>query len=156
MGLCRGGNLLLGMSAVPTIAQQQWYLALIPILYIAAITAISRGEVKGGQRMTGILSLSLLTVVLGGLLALNWAFSDNSLAMLPFWGLFAAMVLPRWIQAVINPEAKNIRQAVKMGILSLIILNATIGAGFSGLMAGLSILGLLPLSRSLAKLFSVT
>ncbi len=156
MGLCRGGNLWLGMSASVSIVQEKWYLALIPITYIAAITAISRGEVKGGQRITGIVSLGLLTGVLGGLLSLNWIFADYSLAMLPFWVLFAVMLLPSWINAMSHPDAENIRRAVKMGVISLIILNATIGAIFGGLTAGLSILLLFPLSKSLAQLFSVT
>ncbi|NBC04110.1 MAG: UbiA-like protein EboC, partial [Bacteroidetes bacterium] len=42
MGLCRGGNLLLGISIVPGILFQSWFLAFIPIVYIASITLISR------------------------------------------------------------------------------------------------------------------
>ncbi|NJL81449.1 MAG: UbiA-like protein EboC, partial [Richelia sp. SM2_1_7] len=54
MGICRGGNLLLGVSILPSMVGESWYLALIPITYIAAITAISQGEVHGGKRSTGI------------------------------------------------------------------------------------------------------
>ncbi|MFW5726828.1 MAG: UbiA-like protein EboC, partial [bacterium] len=43
MGMCRGGNLLLGVSAIPAALADTWYISLIPIIYIAAITMISRG-----------------------------------------------------------------------------------------------------------------
>lgn len=34
MGLCRGGNLLLGVSATPVIVSERWFLALIPIFRV--------------------------------------------------------------------------------------------------------------------------
>src|SRR5687768_15036563 len=48
MGMCRGLNLLLGLSIIPARATEYWFLAIVPIIYIAAITMISRGEVHGG------------------------------------------------------------------------------------------------------------
>src|SRR5687768_7617173 len=44
MGICRGLNLLLGISIIPQSLLQYWYVGLIPVVYIAAITMISRGE----------------------------------------------------------------------------------------------------------------
>ena len=38
MGICRGLNLLLGLSIIGSRAMDYWYLAIIPIIYIAAIT----------------------------------------------------------------------------------------------------------------------
>src|SRR5437868_755084 len=52
MGACRGLNLLLGISIIPAALYQYWAISLIPVLYIAAITMISRGEVHGGKRGT--------------------------------------------------------------------------------------------------------
>jgi 4-hydroxybenzoate polyprenyltransferase len=52
MGLCRGLNLLLGMSIVPASLSQYGWLAIFPIIYIAAITMISRDEVHGGKKIT--------------------------------------------------------------------------------------------------------
>lgn len=49
MGLCRGFNLLLGISIVPGMLEIYWWMGFIPILYIAAVTNISRGEVHGGS-----------------------------------------------------------------------------------------------------------
>lgn len=156
MGLCRGGNLLLGVSAVPFLVEQRWYLAFIPIVYIAAVTAISRGEVAGGKQKTGAIALVLLGIVLGSLLALSLMPHYSFLVAFPFWALFAVRVFPAWLKATTNPSADIIRQAVKVGVISLILLDATLGAGFTGGVLGFLILGLLPLSLALARLFVVT
>jgi len=155
MGACRGGNLLLGMSVVPAMVGQ-WFLALIPIAYIAAITAISRGEVHGGKATTGILALLLVGAVIGAMLALGLGQNYEVLAALPFIGLFAARVLPAFVKAVREPTPEQIRTAVKAGVLSLIVLDATIAAGFAGLPYGLLVLSLLPVSITLAQIFAVT
>src|SRR5688500_11843123 len=48
MGVCRGLNLLLGISIYPAAIEFYWFLCIIPVIYIFAITMISRGEVHGG------------------------------------------------------------------------------------------------------------
>ncbi|MCW5316044.1 UbiA-like protein EboC [Nostoc sp. KVJ3] len=156
MGLCRGSNLLLGVSAVPAIVGERWYLILIPILYIAAITAISQGEVHGGKKITGVVALSLIAIVLTAVLALGLLGEYTAIAALPFAALLAIRVLPNFIKAAREPVAENIRNAVKIGVLSLIVLDATIASGFSGLYYGLLVLLLLPISMKLAQLFAVT
>jgi 4-hydroxybenzoate polyprenyltransferase len=156
MGLCRGSNLLLGVSAVPAIVWERWYLALIPVLYIAAITAISQGEVHGGKKITGVLALVLIAIVLTAVLALGLLEEYTAIAALPFAILLAIRVLPNFIKAAREPIADNIRNAVKIGVLSLIVLDATVASGFAGLYYGLLVLILLPFSMKLAKLFAVT
>jgi len=156
MGLCRGGNLLLGVSAIPAMVTQLWFLALIPIFYIAAVTAISRGEVHGGKSSTGKLALLLLAIALGGVLALGLLPNYFIFAALPFLALLTWQVFPPFIAATYNPSADIIRKAVKAGVLSLIILDASMAAGFAGGVYGLLVLGLLFVSITLAKIFAVT
>lgn len=156
MGLCRGANLLLGVSAIPLAVQSDWFLALIPIIYIAAITTISRGEVHGGSRLTGVVALFMLALVIGGMVSLDLLPSYSGLSVLPFGGLFVALVLPKFVGAAMNPTAEQIRGAVKTGIICLIILDAAIAAGFTDWTYGLMVLALLPVSRGLAQLFAVT
>ena len=156
MGVCRGGNLLLGVSAIPPAVSDRWYLALIPIIYIAAITAISQGEVQGGKKMTGLIAISLIGLVIAIILGLGILPEYTVLITLPFLTLFIALVLPPFIKAAINPSPQFIQMAVKAGILSLIVLDATIAAGFSNWLYGLLLLALLPLSRLLARIFAVT
>jgi 4-hydroxybenzoate polyprenyltransferase len=179
MGLCRGGNLLLGMSVLPMpalLAQLAW-LAWLPVAYIAAITLISRGEVHGGNRthlqvggaLYGLVGLGLL---LAGQVAerVNWAAALGLpgqmpglplpklyfLMMLPLLALLGYLVLAPWWRAWQVPNPKNIMLAVKAGVLSLIGLDAALAAHFGGLGWGLLVLALLPLSRWLAKVFAVT
>lgn len=156
MGLCRGGNLLLGVSAVPAMVGERWYLAAIPLLYIAAITAISQGEVQGGKKTTGAIALLLVGAVLGAVLTLGLLPEYAVLAALPFAVLLAGRVLPPFIKAAREPVPELIRPAVKAGVLSLIALDAAVAAGFAGWPYGLLVLALLPLSMAFAQLFAVT
>ncbi len=156
MGSCRGSNLLLGISAVPAMVGEYWFLALIPIVYIAAVTAISRGEVQAAKANTGIIALLLIGIVIAGLLALGLLKNYQFLAALPFMALFAGRVLLPFAKAVREPNPEQIRMAVKAGVLSLIVLNATVAAGFASLPYGLLVLSLLPISLALAQIFAVT
>lgn len=156
MGLCRGGNLLLGVSVVPAAIQELWFLALIPIIYIAAITMISRGEVHGGNKsaliggavMYGSIILSLLILTL---------FSDIVWwQILPFIILFACLIFPPLIKALKKQEPHLIGKAVQAGVLSLIVFNAALSAVFAGAIYGVVVLLLLPISMGIANYFSVT
>lgn len=156
MGICRGGNLLLGMSIVPAALSELWYLAVIPIIYIAAITAIAQGEVHGGNKITGTVAIAFLGIVIGSIFALGILPEYTLLFSLPGLTLFTALVLPPFIRAAINPSPELIQTAVKAGVLSLIVLDATIASGFTNWFYGLFILALLPFSRILARMFAVT
>ena len=156
MGLCRGGNLLLGVSAAPALLSELWYLALIPVAYIGAITAISSGEVHGGRQATGILAIALIVLVISALFALDLRLDYHTSPALPFILLFAVLVLPPFVSAAMEPSPDRVRKAVKRGVLSLIAMDAAIAAGFGGWPLGLAVLILLPVSIGLAKLFSVT
>lgn len=156
MGLCRGCNLLLGVSAMSSMIGEWWLLSLIPIVYIAAITTLSRGEVHGGKVSTGIIALLLMSTVIVGLLGLGLLNNYHLLAALPFVVLLAIRVLLPFINATGKPSPENIRIAVRAGILSLIVLDATVAAGFASLPYGLIVLLLLPLSMTLSKIFAVT
>ncbi len=156
MGACRGGNLLLGMSAAPAALGVLWPLALIPVAYIAAITAVSRGEVHGGARRTGWLAVGLIALVAGSLLLLGLAESYEVPGALPFLVLFGGAVGLPFVRAARDPRPERIRRAVKVGVLALILLNATLAAGFAGWGFGLGVLALLPLSLALGHVFAVT
>lgn len=156
MGLCRGGNLLLGVSVIPAMVMERWFLALIPIVYIAAVTAVSQGEVEGGKQRTGWLAIALVLWVLAGLFGLAGLSTYRWLPVLPFAALFAGLVLPAFGRAARDPSPETVRRAVRAGVLSLIVLDAAIAAGFADWLYGLVVLALLPLSMALARVFAVT
>jgi 4-hydroxybenzoate polyprenyltransferase len=157
MGFCRGGNLLLGCSILPSILPHVWFIALLPILYIASITLISQGEVKGGSKIAGMGALVLLNLVTIGLFSLVLLVpSFKLLTSIPFIALFTILVIPTFVKAAIKPVPRLIRSAVRTGVLSLIILNSAIAGGFAGFIFGICVLLLLPLSYLLSRLFAVT
>lgn len=156
MGICRSGNLLLGCSIVPLALTQVWYLAFLPLIYIGSITLISQGEVHGGSKASGSWALILILLVTAALLLLGLLPSYEIIPALPFAVLFGVMVIPPFLKAAHNPEAPLIKKAVKRGVLSLILLNSTLAAGFSGIELGIVVVLLLPFSMLLAKLFAVT
>lgn len=156
MGLCRGGNLLLGVSAVSTALPTLWFLSLIPVVYIAAITMISRGEVHGAHRYALWASVGMYTLVMSSLLALAVVLSVSVEIVIPFLLLLGYLIYPPLVKALQQSEPRYVGLAVKAGVLSLIVLDATLAATFAGWAYGLCVLVLLPLSRWLARRFAVT
>lgn len=155
MGLCRGLNLLLGISIVPSAVNNWWFLAVVPIIYIASITMISRGEVHGGSRNTLYIAALFYSIVI--ILILYFALIKGSvLFSLVFLLPFAWMIFNPLLKAIKEPAGKNIGKAVKAGVLALILMNAAWAAAFGALYLALVIILLLPLSLKLGKIFAVT
>ncbi len=154
MGACRSGNLLLGMSVLPLSALSGW-LALIPLIYIAAITMISRGEVHGGSRPVLYRGLALYSLVILLILVISGS-AGSLLPALPLTLLFALFIIPPLLRAIRQPEGPRIGAAVKAGVLGLIAMDAALAAGFAGIGYGLAILLLLPVSLILGRIFAVT
>lgn len=157
MGLCRGGNLLLGMAAVPGMPAGMWPVVLLPVIHISAVTLVSRGEVSGGSRVSGMLATALVltTGILLILLTLVLR-SGASPTALPFALLFLAALLPPFWRSARDPKPDRVRRAVKRGVLGLILLNSSLAATWSGPLAGLLVILLLPVSLLLARYFAVT
>lgn len=156
MGACRGGNLLLGVSATFGAVEQYWFIAFIPIIYIAAITTISRGEVHGGNSGALYLAFALYTIVIGSISVLTTQTRTSFWQVVPFLILFAFLIFPPLYKASQDRKPQNIGKAVKAGIIALIVMDAALAAGFAGWVYALFILALLPVSRFLARTFAVT
>ena len=156
MGLCRGGNLLLGVSVIPLAVQELWPIAFIPVIYIAAITMISRGEVHGGNRKALWGGVAMYAIILLSIVLLSFYSEILWWQVLPFVGVFAFLIYNPLLKALRHQEPKLIGKAVKAGVLSLIVLNAALATVFAGWSYGLMVLLLLPISLIIAKYFSVT
>ncbi len=158
MGSCRAGNLLLGITILWPLSMPS--VIVVPWVYILAITLVSQAEVDGAQataqqRWNGILAFAMMGLVLVSAVALGF-WQHQAIAILPFAALLGLRILPSFGQVVAEPTSVHARTAVRAGILSLIILDATLAASFAGLTAGLLVLLLLPLSMGFAKVFAVT
>ncbi|MEO8961236.1 MAG: UbiA-like protein EboC [Ginsengibacter sp.] len=155
MGLCRGLNLLLGISVVTVALNQWWFIAFVPIIYIAAITMISRGEVHGGNKNALYFAAVLYSIVIMAILLLSYKnaqFWWTIIFLLPF----AIMIFSALTKAIRLPLPKNIGKAVKAGVIALILMNAAWAAAFGAIVLAFLIVLLLPLSLWLSKLFAVT
>lgn len=157
MGSCRGGNLLLGVSILPAVIPDVWFLALIPLIYIASITLVSQGEVHGGNKTYGFTALGFILLIVVTFVLLPMLVISFSLVMaFPFLLVFGVLVIPPFYKAASNPEPSVIKTAIKRGVLSLVILNSVFAAGFGGFWSGLLVVVLFFISIGIAKLFQVT
>jgi hypothetical protein len=155
MGLCRGLNLLMGISVVWPVLEQYWWLGLVPVVYIAAVTAISKGEVHGGNPRTLRITAVCYVLVCSMLLVMAGR-NKHIWETIPFVLFFAFMIGRPLLKAMKDPIGPNIGKAVKGGIIALIIMNAAWVAAFSTLPHALLVLILLPVSIGIAKVFAVT
>ncbi|QEC53482.1 4-hydroxybenzoate polyprenyltransferase [Anseongella ginsenosidimutans] len=155
MGLCRSFNLLLGISIVPELTWRMSWLGLFPLIFITAVTVISRGEVVGGNKKAIQTSFLLYCLLAAGLIALGaWQHSVlHTLLFAAGWFFMAARPLGKAFRTL---EPADIRLSVKAGVLSLIFLNASYAAAFAGWLPALAIAALFPLSLLLARLYAVT
>jgi 4-hydroxybenzoate polyprenyltransferase len=156
MGSCRGLNLLLGMSLFGLPPLPLLYYMLLPLIYIGAVTLVSRGEVHGRNRNNIVLSGVMYAVVAGLIVVLMPKTMVIWLSILPFLLLFILAIYRPLIKAYKVNSPENIKKAVKAGVLSLVLMDATIATSVSSWWVGLAIVFLLPLSFFLSKRFSVT
>jgi 4-hydroxybenzoate polyprenyltransferase len=155
MGACRAFNLALGMSLVSGYAISHWYLCIAPLVYIFAITFISRGEVLGGTKLS-LKIAGFLYFFSGAVIVAYHAAHHGPEFNMFFYFAWIFMVMMPLFKAMKEPSGPMIGKAVKAGVLGLILMDAT-WAAVSGnyLLAGI-IVCLLPLSLALARIFAVT
>jgi 4-hydroxybenzoate polyprenyltransferase len=156
MGLCRGLNLLLGISAAPELLGIRWPAAAVTFCYIVAITSLSRGEVNGGEKGS---RSRVLVMLAAASLAMATLFTMEGFH--PGWGLlflslFIYRVLGPFFRALRTLDAMAIRTAIRTGVLALILLDAAIAGGFGGPVFGLAVVLLNAPALLLAKVFAVT
>lgn len=158
MGLCRGLNLMLGMAILPAALSTTWPFGGLALAYIAGVTVLSRGEVAGGRQPMAFVSLALIAGVILVLLrlAIGALPAGFGLVATLIVALLAWRVLPPFLAAARSPAPATIRNAVRHGVLSLVLLNAALAAqaGALGYTAAILVTGLL--AGRLARVFAVT
>lgn len=152
MGLCRAFNLLLGMSVYELGVLEHFPVIAIPLIYIAAITLVSRGEVHGGKAITLYFAGFLFMLVHGSQLYL----AEQLEYALVFVLAHFILIFRKLRIAIENPVGKNIGLTVKIGVLTLILMNAAWVASSGQWIMALFVLALLPVSLGLARKFAVT
>ena len=156
MGLCRGLNLLLGVTAGGEITRWHVILAAVSVCYIAGITALSKGEVKGGTRTAAILCGLWLIATLVFFFVVAASQGVRATWCLPFVAALLFRLFGPFREAFASLTPGAIRLAVKTGILSLILLDASLAAMFAGPWYAMGVLLLYLPATLLARLFAVT
>ncbi len=156
MGTCRGLNLLLGMAVAGMVFQTTWYYALIPVVYIFAITLISRGEVHGDNKKHLLFSMLLYALVISAITLLLPDHQNNLLVVIAFLAAFGYMIYRPLIAAYADNSPANIKKAVISGVLGLVLMDGAMAAGHSPWWYAVIIILLLPVSMALSKIFAVT
>jgi len=156
MGACRGLNLLLGVSVSAAALRAQWPIGVLSVIYIAAVTAVSRGEVHGGRAAVATFALISLGLVLAGLTTVALGSTIGRFAALVLIAVLAYRVVPPYWQVRKDPQPAVIRRAVRTGVLSLVLLDSAIGAAYAGPVYAAIILTTGLVAGSLARVFSVT
>ncbi|MDB5012933.1 MAG: hypothetical protein JWQ25_1135 [Daejeonella sp.] len=155
MGLCRGLNLLLGISIVAGAVFNWWFIAFVPIIYIASITMISRGEVHGStsKPLYGASFLYALVIAL----ICYFSFTKDTLLFASIFLLpFAWMIFTPLLKAIKTPSGPNIGKSVKAGVIALIVMDAAWVAASGSFYVAIIVAFLLPISFWLARMFAVT
>ncbi len=156
MGVCRGLNLILGMSINAYLFPEYYLIGLIPVVFISAITLTAQKETKGKNKLAIAIAIFMdLSIVFSFVLMstfLNLSIKNTAI----FIAIWYLMNLIAKGKAILNNNPKLIQKAVKIGIISLIPLNASYVAGFSSIFAATIVMCLLPISLYLAKKFPVT
>ena len=161
MGACRFLNVALGASAVPLGRIEPWLWFVLPVAsivmaYIAAVTVLSTGEVWGGTRAVAAAVFAVLVGVVAAVLWLGMTDRLSDSTYLGFLALFATATFSVVGRVVLSPTAPNIRRAIKVCVLSLLLLDAAFAAGAGGLGYGLLVALLIVPSVLTARLFAVT
>ncbi|MHA8051399.1 UbiA-like protein EboC [Aquirufa sp. ROCK-SH2] len=155
MGLCRAFNLLLGMSVYELGVLEYGELMIVPLVYIFAITLVSRGEVHGSKPWPLWIAALLFIFVHVG--QLHFAYKAHSFVhAIPFVCLHIYLIFKPLSVAIQNPIGPNIGKTVKAGVLSLIVMNAAWISTSDQWYLAILVVALLPLSIRIGKYFAVT
>ena len=153
MGACRGLNLCLGMAAAPAAFAAKLRARPAAFCLYLFNHRLSRGEVHGGGRRVAGLALAGVDRCHR---RADRSGRGGDRSSLFFTVLLAWRVLPAFSRAYRRPDPLAIRQAVKAGILSLVVLDAALAATYAGAVDGLAVLGLAVVAYGLSRLFAVT
>lgn len=158
MGGCRGLNLALGISASGIALATWWPLATIHLAYIGAVTLMSQAENAGqSSRIGPVLGIGGVATAATAYLAVGLMSERvDGILIAIFLTSFVIVTAPFMMQAVRTPQSSLIRGAVIAGVLGIVALDASIAAGFAGVVYGLVTLALLPLCTWLGSRFAVT
>lgn len=154
MGICRALNLWLGFSVAAAYLPLQYLW--IPLLYILAVTAVSREEVRGATATPGWLAVISYTLVIIGIGGVTYWETGRLFWPAAFLLLLGVMIFRPLSDAMQIKTPQAVKKAVKAGVMGVVVMDAAWAAGYGPWWLPLLVLLLLPISLFLARRFSVT
>lgn len=164
MGLCRGLNLAMGLAFAPL---QAWsYIAILAyIIYISGITYISRQETNSGQTKGVFRGFVLMVAGIAAVLAVILLRSDllkkfnNGLSTIHIATLISILILiillkiisNAYRSAMANPTPESIQKLVKIGIISLPIIDTSLVLALSFFIFALPLIVIWLIARLTAR-----
>jgi 4-hydroxybenzoate polyprenyltransferase len=153
MGLCRGFNLLLGLSIganlfeVDWAGQPFWYLAPIAhTIYVAGFTTAARREAELSLRWQLLLGWIVAVIGVGLWMLVPWSAVGHRIMYLDpktWYPLLVALLCFPWLRrvfaSVATPQPLTVQLAIKQSIITLIFLDAAAALQFGGTTAGISV-----------------
>jgi len=141
MGACRGLNLALGMTVIPT---YRTIFGIIPVLfyhalYVASVTYFARKEAEGGHRtrlLIGTIGIGFAVAGLGGLCVLVPRPHYTYLILL---AILFMLVVSKGVAAIRRPEPASIQNAVRTFIQSLVVFDTCIAWAARGPIAAVAV-----------------
>ena len=180
MGLCRGFNMLMGVSlgvclnmsgdsslTLPVTSSLDWpSICLATVGHVGFVTGItlaarregllSQSSVRLGMSW-GVSFLGVASIAASSVWSTNRVLRLDPIVWFP---LFVAMLAMPWLRRAIvsiqSPGIGTLVPAIKQAILSIIFLDAAIAFQFGGLMPGMLICGLALPTFALSRIFRVT
>jgi len=151
LGICRGLNLILGISLVAFEMQAWWFLALIPIIYTYAVALIAYSKKSKHTKQDLQIGALLYAAALGAIL-----YQANANGELETTGVFlvafALLILVPLSNAIKHPISGYIEKAAKAGTRYLILMDAAWAITYDSWLAAGIIVMLLVISLWLAKI----
>jgi 4-hydroxybenzoate polyprenyltransferase len=141
---------------VPAALGAAWPVASVPLLYIYAVTALSRGEVHGGSARAATSALIILLTSIGALLVVVTRGPQQLAPPLVLLAALCWRVVPAFVAARSHPSPGTIRFGVKRGVLSLVLVDAALAASFAGPLFAAVVLLTGLVAGWLARMFAVT
>ncbi len=157
MGLCRSLNFLLGASAAGGSWDASIHLAVSIIWFYVTALTIFAGHESGGQ--------ARLTLVAGGL---AMALAILSIALMqavvatvfPAFLVLVALLIGLWFvhvrPAIVTGHPADVQRAVRIGVLMIVIIDASLVLATRGPWASLMVLGWLVPAYALSRYFRVS
>jgi 4-hydroxybenzoate polyprenyltransferase len=129
---------------------------MIVVVYVAGVTVMSQGEVHGGRQAHALAATVLVGIA--AVLSTVPAFAAGHGRMLAV--LLAALLVwrigPAFVRAWRTGVPRDVRMAVRAGVLSLVLIDAALAAAYAGMIYAVGIIVVSLAAGRLARAFAVT